>query len=241
MARPWTNWDHMLKLDPDKDLAPGDTFADVCATGTDAIMIGGTTGITEEKMTTVLAACADYDVPLYLEPNAPDVAFQDDRLGGYLIPTVFNSRDPFFLVGAHKEWIRMSEALPWEIITTEAYLVMNPDASAATYTDADTALDPEDVAAYAEAADQLFGQEIVYVEYSGMYGDREIVEAASDAVADATVFYGGGIHDYDSAAGMASVADVVIVGDLVHDEGAAAVRETVEGAKEAPPSAEQTG
>jgi phosphoglycerol geranylgeranyltransferase len=32
---------------------------------------------------------------------------------------------------------------------------------------------------------------------------------------------------------MGAHADVVVVGDLLHDEGCAAVRETVEGAKDA--------
>jgi phosphoglycerol geranylgeranyltransferase len=89
------------------------------------------------------------------------------------------------------------------------------------------------VAAYAEIAEQLFGQDIVYVEYSGTLGDPETVAAAQDELDDATLFYGGGIHDYDSAYRMARHSDVVVVGDLVHDEGVDAVRETVEGAKDA--------
>lgn len=231
--RPWRSWDHVLKIDPDKDLVDGDTFEDVCQTGTDALMIGGTTGITEQKMTDVLEACAAYDIPLYLEPNAPEVAIRDERLSGYLIPTVFNTANPFFLVGAHMDWIRMSDELPWEEITTQAYIVLNPDSAAATYTEANTDLTPEQVAAYATAADRLFGQDIVYLEYSGTFGDVDTVRAAKDAVDDGTIFYGGGIHDFKSAQTMGEVSDVVIVGDLVHDEGVDAVRETVAGAKQA--------
>jgi phosphoglycerol geranylgeranyltransferase len=79
----------------------------------------------------------------------------------------------------------------------------------------------------------MFGQDIVYIEYSGTLGDTEKVGAARDALDEATLFYGGGIHDYDSAYQMGEHADTVIVGDLVHDEGADAVRETVEGARDA--------
>ncbi len=233
MVGPWTDWDHVLKVDPDKDLVPGDTYADVCDTGTDAIMIGGTTGITPEDIEDVLQACAAFDVPLYLEPNAPEVALRDDRLSGYLIPTVFNSADPFFLVGAHRQWVQMSESLPWDAISTEAYIVLNSESSAASYTQAKTDLDPDEVAAYTGVAERMFGQKIVYIEYSGTYGDREIVAAAQEALEASTLFYGGGIHDRESAAGMAAIADVVVVGDLLHDEGSEAVRETVEGAKRA--------
>ena len=50
MAGPWSEWDHVVKIDPDKTLVEGETFADVCRTGTDAIEIGGTTGMTEAKV-----------------------------------------------------------------------------------------------------------------------------------------------------------------------------------------------
>ena len=233
MTAPWDDWNHVVKIDPDKELADGDTFEDVCRTGTDALMIGGTTGITEEKMARVVDACATYDVPLYLEPNAPEVAVNDDALDGYFIPTVFNTEHPFWLVGAHKEWARMEGDLPWSRIHTEAYLVLNPEASVATYAEADCDLSADDVAAYATVAERLFGQEIVYIEYSGTFGDPTIVDAARSALDEAALFYGGGIHDYDSAYSMAQYADVVVVGDLAHDEGVDAVRETVEAAADA--------
>jgi phosphoglycerol geranylgeranyltransferase len=82
----------------------------------------------------------------------------------------------------------------------------------------------------------MFGQEIVYLEYSGTYGDPGVVGAAHEALDDATLFYGGGIHDYDSAAGMAAHSDVIVVGDLLHDKGVDAVRETVAAAKDASPA-----
>jgi len=110
---------------------------------------------------------------------------------------------------------------------------MNPEASVASYTQANCDLNADDVAAYAEAAEHLLGQEIVYVEYSGMLGDTGIVAAAADILDDSTLFYGGGIHDYESARTMAQHADTIVVGDLVHDEGVDAVRETVKGAKDA--------
>jgi len=47
------------------------------------------------------------------------------------------------------------------------------------------------------------------------------------------LFYGGGIHGYESANEMAAHSDVIVVGDLLHDEGVDAVRETVKGAKDA--------
>jgi len=232
MSTPWAEWDHIVKLDPDKTLVDGESYADVCETGTDAIEIGGTLDVTADKMRRVIDACRKHDVPLYQEPNDPTVVVDDDVLDGYLVPTVLNTQNAFFTVGAHKEWARIAE-VPWEKTTLEAYIIMNPDASVAEFSQADCDQQPDDVQAYAAVAERFFNQEIVYVEYSGTYGDPEVVAAASDALDDATLFYGGGIDDYDAAHEMGTHADTVVVGDLVHDEGCDAVRETVRGAKEA--------
>lgn len=232
MSGAWTDWDHIIKIDPDKDLAPGDTFEDVCLTGTDAIEIGGTLDMTEAKMQAVIDACAKYDVPLYQEPSNPAVVVEDEALEGYLVPIVLNAGDISWMVGAHKEWVRIDE-IDWNRTFTEAYIVLNPEASVAELTQADCDQSAEDVAAYAEVAEKMLGQEIVYIEYSGAFGDPEKVRAAQEALEAATLFYGGGISDYDSAHAMAQHADVIVVGNLLHDEGCAAVEKTVEGAKEA--------
>jgi phosphoglycerol geranylgeranyltransferase len=233
MSTPWDDWDHILKIDPDKPLVEGETFEDVCRTGTDAIEIGGTLGMTEAKMQRVIDACARYDVPLYQEPSNPSVVIDSPALDGYLIPTVFNSTDPFWIVGAHKEWVRLENGLDWDRTTTEAYIVMNPEASVAEYTGADCEQSAEDVASFARVAEKMFGQKIVYVEYSGTFGDPEVVSAAHRALDDATLFYGGGVGDYEAAYEMGQHADVVVVGDLLHAEGCEAVRETVEGVTDA--------
>ena len=233
MARPWDDWDHILKVDPDKDLPEGVTYEDVCATGTDALEIGGTRGVTEAKMSRVIEACGAYDVPLFQEPSSHGVVVHRDELAGYLVPTVLNTTDATWVTGAHKEWVRMDPDIRWDRTWTEAYIVLNPDSAVAEYTEADCDLRADDVAAYATVAERLLGQQIVYVEYSGTYGDPALVRAAAGALEEAACFYGGGIKDYDAAYEMRSAADTVVVGDLLHDEGVEAVRRTVEGAKDA--------
>jgi phosphoglycerol geranylgeranyltransferase len=232
MTTPWDDWDHVLKVDPDKSLVEGETFEDVMKTGTDAIQVGGTLDITQEKMQRVIDACRKHDVPLYQEPSNPAVVVEDDALDGYLVPVVMNAGDPFWITGAHKEWVRISE-LDWERTATEAYIVLNPEASVAEYTDADCDLDADEVAAYATVSERMVGQDIVYVEYSGTFGDTDVVGAAQDALDEATLFYGGGIQDYDDAYEMGQHADTIVVGDLLHDVGVDAVRETVEGVTDA--------
>ncbi|WP_255148649.1 phosphoglycerol geranylgeranyltransferase [Halorarius halobius] len=237
MSAPWADWDHIVKIDPDKELVDGETFEDVCATGTDAIEIGGTLNITDENMRNVVEpcarACAKNGVGCYIEPSHSGAVVHTEGLDGYLVPIVFNAGDVAWVTGAHKTWAKTDDDIDWERTATEGYIVLNPDASVAEYTQADCDLDAEDVAAYAEVAEQMFGQEIVYVEYSGMLGDPEKVAAAAAALEEATLFYGGGVGSYDDAYQMGRHADTVIVGDLVHDAGVDAVRETVEGARDA--------
>lgn len=233
MSVPWEDWDHVLKLDPDKDLPPGTTYGDVCATGTDAIEIGGTTGITDEKMAAVIEACADYGVPLYQEPSSPAVVVYHADLDGYMVPIVLNTPDTTWMLGAHKEWIQYAETIAWDRTFTEAYIVLNPNSAVAEYTQADCELGTDDVAAYAVAAERLLGQNIVYIEYSGTYGDPAIVQAAREALATAHLFYGGGISGYETAYEMRSCADTVVVGNLLYDEGLDRLVETVDGAKDA--------
>ncbi|WP_436926511.1 phosphoglycerol geranylgeranyltransferase [Halosimplex amylolyticum] len=233
MQRPWDDWDHILKVDPDKDLVDGETFEDIAECGTDAIEVGGTTGVTEEKMRWVIDGCAEYDIPLYIEPSNLTNVVHTDGVDGYLVPEVLNAGDVAWLTGMQKEWVRLDDEIDWERTFTEGYIVLNPESSAAIYTESNCDLDADDVAAYAEVGEQMLGQEIIYAEYSGTFGDPEVVGAAADALEESTLFYGGGIHDYESANTMAQYADTVIVGDLVHDEGVDAVTETVEGAKDA--------
>ncbi|PSP64390.1 geranylgeranylglyceryl/heptaprenylglyceryl phosphate synthase [Halobacteriales archaeon QH_8_67_27] len=236
MQRPWDDWDHVLKLDPDKELVDGETFEDVVTCGTDAIEVGGTTGVTDEKMRRVVDACAQYDVALYIEPSSLTNVVHRDGVDGYLVPEVLNAGDVAWITGMQKEWVRLDDDIDWAKTFTEGYIVLNPASSAAIYTEANCDLDAEDVAAYAEVGEQMLGQEIIYAEYSGTFGDPDVVAAAADALEESTLFYGGGIHDYESATTMAQHADTVIVGDLVHDEGVDAVTETVDGAKDATPA-----
>jgi len=233
MADPWADWDHVLKVDPDKPLPDGVSYADACQTGTDAIEIGGTRGVTEEKMARVIEACSRHNVPLFQEPSSHGAVVHREQLDGYLVPTVLNTPDATWVTGAHKEWVRIDPEIDWERTWTEAYIVLNPDSAVAEYTNAECDLRPDDVAAYATVAERLFGQGIIYVEYSGMLGERKLVAAAAEALDPAACFYGGGITGYEAAYDMRSVADTVVVGDLLHDEGVEAVRATVNGAKDA--------
>ncbi|WP_227380871.1 phosphoglycerol geranylgeranyltransferase [Haladaptatus halobius] len=232
MAAAWAEWDHVTKIDPDKTLPDGDTYTAIAETGTDALILGGTTNVTESSVQSLLATLTPAEIPIFVEPTYCPTQFHREGLVGYLVPIVLNADDPLWITGAHHEWARSSD-LEWDYVHPEAYIVLNSASSVATYTQANCDLDVDDVVAYAELAEQILGQEIIYLEYSGTLGDPAVVAAARDVLSSARLFYGGGIHDYDSAYEMASVADTVIVGDVLHEAGIEAVEATVRGAKDA--------
>lgn len=76
-------------------------------------------------------------------------------------------------------------------------------------------------------ADQYFSFPVVYIEYSGTYGDPAVVAAAAKAVSDARLFYGGGINNAEKAAEMGKYADTIVVGNAVYDDGVSALKATV--------------
>ncbi|WP_231189059.1 phosphoglycerol geranylgeranyltransferase [Haladaptatus sp. DYF46] len=232
MAAVWAQWDHVTKVDPDKPLHDGDIYADIADTGTDAIIIGGTTNVTQSNVQSVLDALASTKIPVFVEPTYCPSPSQIEALSGYLLPIVLNADDPLWITGAHHEWVRSSN-LDWESVHPEAYIVLNPESSVATLTQADCTLEADDVVAYAELAEQILGQQIVYLEYSGMLGDPTVIAAVRDTLSSAQLFYGGGIHDYESAYRMANVTDTVIVGDVLHEAGIGTVEETIRGVRDA--------
>jgi phosphoglycerol geranylgeranyltransferase len=222
------DWGHITKVDPDKGMSE-EKARGVAGSGTDAVVVGGTQGVTRDKVLSLLSSI-EADVPVVVEPSNPASAVgAGDAL---LVPTVLNADSVDWVVGIHKEWARTNE-VDWSRVVGEGYIVMNPDSAVGRLTGADTSLGPEEAAAYAEVADGLFDLPVVYVEYSGTFGDMEVVGAVADAVEDATVFYGGGVDGYERAKEAARYADCVVVGDAVHEEGVDALRETVRGVRDA--------
>lgn len=222
-------WRHVTKLDPDRD-NPDDLVEAVCTGGTDCVVLGGTKGVTEDKASSLYERVSGYDVDVAVEPSDPStVVDRGDRL---MVPTVLNAGSPTWIVGMHKEWARIDD-VPWSRTYAEGYVVLNGESDVGRVTDARTDLEADDVAAYAEIAESYLGLPVVYVEYSGAYGDPGVVEAAADAVEEASLFYGGGVDRYDHAREMAEHADAVVVGNVVYDEGVDSYLDTVRGVEDA--------
>ena len=211
----FNEWRHAFKLDPNKEIDDA-VLEKLCESGTDAIIIGGTDGVTLEGVLDLMARVRRYSVPCALEVSSIETVTPGFDM--YFIPSVLNSRDPKWIVKLHQQAIKeFGHMIDWDEIHVEGYCILNPDCKAAKATDADTGLDADDIVAYAQMAEGMFSMPIFYLEYSGAYGDPAIVSEVKQALNTAKLFYGGGIETAGQAAEMGALADVIIVGNAVYD------------------------
>ncbi|MBM7587580.1 putative glycerol-1-phosphate prenyltransferase [Bacillus pakistanensis] len=209
-------WRHAFKLDPDKEISD-EALEEICESGTDAIIVGGTDGVTLEKVLDLMARVRRYTVPCALEVSNMEAI--TPGFDFYFIPTVLNSRDPKWITGLHHEAVKeFGEIMNWEEILVEGYCILNEDCKAATLTDANTKLAKDDIVGYAMMAEKMFNLPIFYLEYSGKYGDKDIVKSVKQTLESTTLFYGGGIRSAEQAEEMAFLADVIVVGNVIYED-----------------------
>ncbi|WP_170295558.1 heptaprenylglyceryl phosphate synthase [Chengkuizengella sediminis] len=210
------NWSHIFKLDPDKKISD-DHLTKICCSGTDAIMVGGSTGITYDNTYDLFSRIQQYSIPSILEVSNQDAIVLGFDL--YMIPIVLNANEPEWIIGNHQKAIKAyGDIIPWEYVLPEAYVSLNPDATVTKVTNATTDLDEEDVLSYARCAEQLFHMPIFYAEYSGVFGNIEMLKKVKKVLNKTQLFYGGGINNVQKAQMAAKVADTIIVGNVIYQD-----------------------
>lgn len=211
----YKNWRHIFKLDPNKSLDDM-SLEVICMSGTDAVIIGGTDGVTFDNTIELLGRVRRYTVPCVLEVST--IASISPGFDYYFIPTVLNSNDALWFKGLHHKAIKeFGPLLNWDELIVEGYCILNENSKVAKLTKAETDLTEEDVIAYAKMAENLFHLPIFYVEYSGTYGDPTLVASLKDKLRETKLFYGGGIDSRDKAIEMAKHADTIIVGNVIYE------------------------
>jgi phosphoglycerol geranylgeranyltransferase len=210
---------HMTLLDPDKQTPDeaGPMAAHASKAGTDAIMVGGSTGVTQDKVDeTVLAIKGAARVPVILFPaSAANLSPHADAI--YFM-SLLNSREPRFIVGEQRIAAGVIRAWGLETIPM-AYLVVEPGMRAGQVGHADLLprTNPTLAVQYALAA-QMLGMKLVYLEAGS--GAPEPVPAglvrAVKAAVDIPVVVGGGVRSPAAAAALAHAgADAVVTGTIV--------------------------
>lgn len=208
-------WRHVFKLDPNKEISDGD-LEKICESGTDGIIIGGTDGVTLEGVLDLMSRVRRYTVPCILEVS--DIEALTPGFDLYFIPTVLNSSDPKWVTGLHHQAVKeYGDLIDWNEIFVEGYCILNADCKAARLTNATTDLNIDDVRAYAMLAEKMFHLPIFYLEYSGTYGNPDLVMEVKNTLEHTVLFYGGGIKSQEQASQMGQAADVIVVGNSLYE------------------------
>ena len=209
----------MTLLDPDKQSSEeaGRLGAEAAHAGTDAIMVGGSTGVTQEQVdATVLAIKEAAKVPVILFPsNAANLSPYADAL--YFM-SLLNSRDSRLIIGEQRLAAPVVKA--WGLQTIPmAYLVVEPGMRAGEIGDAEliSRTNPVVAVQYALAA-QMFGMKLVYLEAGSGAPEpvpEKLIRAVRDAI-DIHLVVGGGIRTPEAAKAVARAgADIVVTGTIV--------------------------
>lgn len=210
----YTNWRHVFKLDPERDISD-EALEQLCLSGTDAILVGGSSGVTYDNTVDLLARIRRYEVACALELS--DASCGVPGFDGYFIPSVLNAGNAEWLIGRHAEALAdFGHLLPWDDVVGEAYLVLNPDSTVARVTNAKATLTSSEAVAYAQVADRLWNVPVLYLEYSGTFGDMALVGRVKGSLNQARLIYGGGIDSPERARSAAEVADTVVVGNIIY-------------------------
>lgn len=222
-----SEWDHVFKLDPNKTITDAE-LKKICTSGTDAIIVGGTDGITFENVMDLQERIEAYDISFVLEVS--DIEAITLGFDAYFIPLVLNSGDKKWMIDVQHQAIKeYADVIEWEDMLPEGYCVLNPEAKVFKRTDCSLP-DYEDVLAYARMAEHIFRLPVFYMEYSGTYGNPDLVKDVARELKNTSLVYGGGITSEEQASEMAAYADVIVVGDVIYDNLEVALK-TVEAVK----------
>lgn len=220
-------WNHIFKLDPAKEITD-EAIERICASGTDAIIVGGTDAVTHEGVLYLLRKLRKYQLPCILEISTMDAIVPG--FDYYFIPMVMNSTEKKWMMDIQHQAIKeYRDFMDWDTIVMEGYCILNEDSKAFIKTNCQLP-DDEDVTAYAYMAEHIFKLPVFYVEYSGTYGDPDLVRQTKEQLNHTLLFYGGGIESPSQAIEMKKNADVIIVGNCIYTDIENALR-TVEAIK----------
>jgi len=214
---------HFTLIDPEKqnEEKTAKIAKEASAAGTDAIMLGGSAGITQEKVDkAALAVKKSTKLPVILFPG--DVSGLSKYADALFFMSLLNSRNPYYITGAQAAGAVAVKKLGIEPISM-GYIVVEPGGAVGYVGDARLVprTKPGIAASYALAA-QYLGMSLVYLE--GGSGIAEPIPKEMIAVVKKTIdiplIVGGGIKtEKDASAAASAGADIVVTGTVVENAG----------------------
>jgi phosphoglycerol geranylgeranyltransferase len=212
---------HMTLIDPAKqETAKAGEIAKIAYDlGTDAIMVGGSTGVTQENLDqTILSIKANAKVPvIYFPSGAHAISPYSDAI--YFM-SMLNSRNVQMVMGEQVLGAPIVRKLGLEPISM-GYIIVAPGMKVGEVGQADVIPrdNPKLAAAYALTA-QYLGMDCVYLE-AGSGAPQPVPEEMIRTVRETVtvpVIVGGGIRDAETAAKVKNAgANIVVTGTVVEN------------------------
>ena len=212
---------HMTLIDPAKqepDQA-GDIASAADGFGTDAIMVGGSTGITQENLdATILAIKKRTKLPvIYFPSGAHAISPYSDAI--YFM-SMLNSRNVKMIIGEQVAGARIVKKLGLEPVSM-GYIIIEPGMKVGEVGQADVIKrdDPKMAVSYALAAEYM-GMQLVYLEAGSGAPSPVPGEIIGEVRKNITVplIVGGGIREPEQAAMVREAgANIIVTGTVVEN------------------------
>jgi phosphoglycerol geranylgeranyltransferase len=214
---------HLTLIDPDK--SPGDAAAAIATgaveLGSDAILLGGSTGISRDVMGSAARAIkAAVQVPVVIFPEGAGSLTPD--ADAILFMSLLNSRNLDLVIRAHARAAPAVRAMRLEPIPL-GYLVIAPGMRVGEVGQVDPVArdDPEGAAGYALAA-ELLGMRYVYLE-AGSGAPSPVpasIVRAVRATLSVPLIVGGGIRTgADARTLLEAGAQMLVTGTVTEEQG----------------------
>lgn len=212
---------HMTLIDPAKQSPEesGDIAAKACRAGTDAIMVGGSTGVTQENLDeTVSQIKRNCKLPvIYFPSGANAIARKADAI--YFM-AMLNSRDVKNITGEQHKGAPIIKKVGLEPISM-GYVIVEPGMKVGEVGHADPIKrgDINTLIGYALTT-EFFGMDLLYLEAGSGAPEpvpTDMIQAVRESV-EIPIVLGGGIVTPEQAGTVAAAgADIVVTGTLVEN------------------------
>ena len=213
---------HMTLIDPAKQSASasGEIAAKASRAGTDAIMVGGSTGVTQDNLDETVGqikrACK---LPVIYFPSGANAISR--KCDAIYFMSMLNSRNVRNISGEHARGAPLIKKLGIEPISM-GYVIIEPGMKVGEVGEAELVKrgDLNTLIGYAIAT-EFFGMDLLYLE-AGSGAPEPVpvpmVKAARESV-DIPLVVGGGIVTPKQAADLAAAgADIIVTGTLVEND-----------------------